>query len=671
MEVNNPNYSKQGATLNPRGKPIAFTSDGEVRSYHYDDVWNFLGTEAKGIGKKSTVSFLKTEPQYKRAIQDTLYELFKFYQGKDAISPNSCQLHSYKLGLEHIAKISGSSDWSLIDSERNFKRFKKQIKKNGLGQGTIETNIVTVLNKLSELGIISRFVSGRELVALAVQKVRKQNIAIPIGIYQQILSHAIATVETYHPFRHEIARVMEEAYGIRAKVESGENLLKGLPGSRPDKNLRMKYPNIMKRQRTACQRLIEHSIPDFDIQLNGTVLAHLQSVCQVVVFAFSGARLGECLSFNTESYHTKKTDGGNEISILRGETTKGNDGKPKIEVWQSHPIAKDALELAYDMTESLRSIYTLKIKSKYKFGAYNYDEYLRSLKEVNSAFIPVYLNLQQDNYVSSNISTKINKLMSYWDIKANSKDVTEFDLLNPSRDGELKVGGYLPKLTPHDFRRSFAVFFMRYGFGTASGIKFQYKHENINMSEYYANNADLMRMNDLLMDTELLRLMEEEGINLGVDIYDDIYNGSEHLSGTGGERIAQDKFAKMKSDQHVYMTRTEIESLVRNGSLAVVQLPTGGYCINPDCNRVCGMGLFPSEKKKCIHQVNTDKTAKKMAQQRKRLIVQFKGLNTGDTLRNSILVGIKQKIKTIEVMLNEHEIKYELFNDRVEGLING
>jgi len=126
----------------------------------------------------------------------------------------------------------------------------------------------------------------------------------------------------------------------------------------------------------------------------------------------------------------------------------------------------------------------------------------------------------------------------------------------------------------------------------------------------------------------------------------------------------------MKAGHEVYMSRAEIELLVRNGSLAAIQLPTGGYCTNGDCERICGMGLFISEKKPCVHKVNTDKTAKVLSRQRKRLIRQFQGLNSGDTMMVSILVGIKQKIKEIEVTLVKHEIRHDAFEDKVRGLID-
>ncbi len=77
-------------------------------------------------------------------------------------------------------------------------------------------------------------------------------------------------------------------------------------------------------------------------------------------------------------------------------------------------------------------------------------------------------------------------------------------MLNPSREGELKLAAHTQAclLTTLD---ELCGIFVRYGFGTASGIKFQFKHENINMSGYYANNAELAQMNDLLMDEEILK----------------------------------------------------------------------------------------------------------------------------------------------------------------------
>ena len=671
MEVNKFNHLTKASNQELRGKPISFDGDGNVISYHYDESWDFGAVETKAAGKKAVVSFEKTNPIYRKDIQDTLYSIYFFYKEKDILAPTASQLSSWKLGLQHIANCIESTDWMSLDDKRAYRQFKRALKKAELSKCLIEYNITNALSRLYDANLLHSLIDRKKLIALAKPMVKKQYIAIPIGMYERLLSRAIEIVETYHPYRHEIARVMREAYDIKLKSYNGENLINGQKDGSPKAQLSMTRGAIEARVTRALSILISHEIPDFIVELEGKQLGQLQMACLLVTLGFSGVRIGESASFNQSSYGTKIIENGKVISVLTGKTSKGNDGRPKTETWQSHFIVKDALELAKDMTEPLRKQYCHKIKSLYKSGEYRDDQYQKALSEVASAFIPLKPSVQKNTYVKSNDARQITKLMKLWGIQATSEDVEEFDLLNPSREGELEVGGYLPKLTPHDFRRTFAVFFKRYGFGSAAGIKFQYKHDNINMSDYYANNAQLMHMHDVLMDVELIQLMEEEGIKLGVDIYDDIYNSSDQLSGIGGERIAQDKFEKMKSGQHVYMTREEIEGLVRNGSLSAVQLPTGGYCINPECDRVCGMGLFIAEKKQCIHQVNTDKSAKQMAQQHKRLVRQFRGINNGDTLRAGILIGIKQKIKEIEITLNKHKMKYETFCDQIEGVIYG
>lgn len=109
-------------------------------------------------------------------------------------------------------------------------------------------------------------------------------------------------------------------------------------------------------------------------------------------------------------------------------------------------------------------------------------------------------------------------------------------------------------------------------------------------------NAELALMHDILLDKELIDLMEEEGIRMGIDDSDEILNKSVHLSGVEGERIINDKIESNEGFcRQVYMTRSEISSLVRNGTLSIVMLPTGGYCTNTTkCERhVVLKNLFP------------------------------------------------------------------------------
>ena len=650
----------------PHGSPIAFTSDNKIRSRRYEDIWDFTGTEATGNGKNAIVSFTTINSAHKKAIQDFLADLYCSVEEGGGITPTTSQLDDWKYGLQWVAKQIDSTDWRTLDNKSGQRSFKSRLKKAELGT-TLIGAIVTSINKLFEQELTTYMVSGKELIKLAKPKKVVQAIAIPIAMYSKLLQRAISTIETYHSHRLAISKVVAECDAIDERVRGGENVLFGRGGAHYQ--LSMGTQAVFDRCKTARQKLIKHKIPDFEPVGVAEWLSTLQTTCALITTAFSGVRIGEAVSFENSCYTTVLSHDSKRIPVIKGETTKGEDGKPRQVTWQAHPIVKDALELAYDTIEALREHYKAKIKLMYESEEITVDAYEKACKEVAGAFIPLKKENQAATYTGSTFAKKFADLMKSYDIKATEEDVEEFNKLNPNREGELKVGGYLPKLSPHDMRRTFAVFYKRYNFGSMMGIKFQYKHKNLNMSEYYANQAKLMSMLDVLLDTDLLEEIDKAAIDLGIDIYDDIYNESAVLGGIEGERQTQEKLERVKAGHEVLMDRKEIGVLIRNGTLAAVQLPTGGYCTNMDCDRICSLSLFIAEKKECPHKITTDKTAKVSARERGRLIKQFRGLNTGDSLLSSILVGIKQKIKEIEITLQQHNIKHDAFEDKIEGLL--
>jgi len=633
-------------------------ADGTPLSYIYSDHWDYSGSQTKGAGKGNAlkVPFHTIDSSFRKGIQSTLLYISKCYKKQHKAALTASKVADYKSGFVTVCNALESCHWDVLSDDGIYRSFERKLVKlsqvGGFSRSYLD-NVIRVLNLLNKYNLCRRHVDGKELKSKCQIKDGEQHIAIPISMYQVILSEAIQTVETYHEHRHEIARVMKVYYEIEAeeKADTRKSQLTGTVSSR----------TIIRVDK------IKHNIPDFLIRGDATFLNKIMYHCMLATLAFSGVRIGEAVSFSKNSY-TDKIANGNEIPVLRGETTKGNDGIPKAETWQTHPVVKDALELAYDMTENLRTMYKQRLNEQLNDGALAPEKYKAAMSEVNGAFIPLFPSRVKTTYVQTNMSKVLARI--FQTIAATQADVDEFNRLNPSRIGQLKVGGSLPKLSPHDFRRTFAVFFKRYGFGSASTIKFQYKHDNINMSDYYANNATLQAMEDVLLDTDLLKIMNDEGINMAVDTFDEIYNKSECLSGIEGERIAKDKYQKIKSGHDVYLTRSEIEVLVRNGSLSIVKLPTGGYCINATCSRVCGITQFSAEKKPCDHQIITDNQAKVILRQNNRLIKTFRALNTGDQLESSNLIALKQKIKRNEITIQQHNLKFEAFNDEVKGVVH-
>jgi integrase len=627
------------------------------KPYHVEE-WDFSTVNVVAVNKTLKVSFKSTNQEHVKGIQDTLYKLYHHSKQTQTLPLSVSMMNRHKFSLQHVANCLGDTYWRSLDNPRKLKSFLRQLRELKLTVGVIYP-IIGVLKKLSSLGVIETFIESKALLKCAKPKDKEQSVAIPSKMFQGMLNHSLRVVEKYYEHRHEISRVMKEAYDLKERIVNGEVIQK----SSRAKFLADSPKAIDKRFARAVKR-ISHNIPDFTVNLKAQSLSEILTNCVVVILAFSGARIGEALSFNKDSIKPI-TINGKRVILLQGETTKGNDGIPRVVTWQSHPIAQVALELAYDMMESTRTLYAARVDEKEKQGL-SPESIKHMRKQLKSAFlVPTAVHQDSDNYVFyvfKHLQNLMNKWFAY---KATQEDLDEFEQLNPAREGQLKLGGTYSKISSHDFRRTFAVLFVRYGFGSASGIKFQYKHANINMSDYYANNAYLARMNDILLDEELLDELSEEGIELGVDLFDDVYNGSEHLSGAQGDVIKQERLRVLESGQSILMTREEIEEHIRSGDFHIIQLPSGAYCTNASCDRVCGTQPFRAEVKECAHKVVTDRGAKKIAKQRERLIAKFRAINTGDKLKSSILAGLKQKIQIEELTLKKHSVAFAPFKDEI------
>tara|TARA_R110002012_G_scaffold267048_2_gene450676 strand:- start:5595 stop:7568 length:1974 start_codon:yes stop_codon:yes gene_type:complete len=645
-------------SLDLLGSAVTYTSEGIAKSYLYSDTWDYTGSAQVANIVKPIISFKKIRLEFRRNIQETLNELKLHGISQDKIGPSWSTLDSWKIGLIHIAESLESTNWAVLDDDYAYRAFRTGLKGRNLSKGSLEANVIPALNRLQASGFFNRIIDGRKIIKSASAYRRQQHIAVPTRMYREILNNSIKLIETYHPYKDKINEVMQESYSLIDQIKSG------LDTRIVNRNspLSMDEGAVWGRVRSAVKR-IEHDIPNFKIDLNGTQIGEIQTACMIVILSFSGMRLGEACSLNLDSYKKRKLASGIEASLLKGKSSKGNDGKPKSCVWVTHSVTKDALELVHSISKYLRVIYNKKVENLKSEQLIDLDAYNKAKQELNSSFLAIKPQQQTASFSATSFASRIKNLANKWAIKAADQDVVEFDMLNPTRKGQLKVGGNLQKLTPHDFRRSFAVFFVRHGFGTASGIKFQYKHQNINMAGYYSANAELASMEDTLLDKDLMLELEEAGIDLGVDIFDEIYNKSENLSGVAGENIMKEKEDALKQGQKIYMNRSELEVLVRNGSLSAVMLPGGGYCTNENCDRVCSM--FSVNKAKCQFEIIDDKGAKVKATRRNRLVAKFEALNDGDNMKKSILVAIKQEIQLIEQTLFKHGIQFKPFTTEV------
>ena len=634
---------------------VSFDSSGQGVSRVYDDTWDYTARNES----LRTVGFTAVPEIHRANIQRYVGKLLKYNMDKSVDNHVSVsQVSKWNQSLHSISKYWGKSDFSLLSNNSEWRKFKSSLKGH-YTKGTIN-NLATTINNLNTAGLLDRFVNYSELPPLANDNGSKQHIAMPSTIHAKVLQRVIDTVETYHPHRLEISYAMSK--GIKLRDSELANKLSKLHVS----NLSVyKAAALNKRVARQANKLGE-AIPEYRFDQAGKWVNDILKDCLMCVDLFSGARKAELLSFNHNSYHVIAG-----APVLQGKTYKANKGVAKTETWVTHPLALKALDLAYDMTQYARDIHKAVLNEAFDNGDITKDAYQRGMRQLSSAFIGTNMGMECYGKVRSSYLLELNQGLNLdnFGIVATQEEVDEFNFLNPDWYGEMEVGGSLPKLSLHDLRRSFAVFLVRNRLGNAQTIKYQFKHKNINMSHWYANYAQLARAEDLLLDENLMSEVNEAMEELAVEAFDDIYNGSNNLSGGGSKDIIKEQEERLGRGETIVMSREEIKVLVKNGSKSIVLLPTGGYCTNSECERLCSIESFAAEDKPCSHLVITDKSAKGMAAQRKRLIKAFTDMNDmGDYAYSRILVGYKEKICHIEHTLKDHKIPFEPFTQQIKVL---
>ncbi|MEZ8639773.1 hypothetical protein AB6D87_19985 [Vibrio lentus] len=639
---------------------VAFDSNGKGKSRVFDLEWDFHALKQN----EKTLSFGYIYEKYRHDIQSYIYSLMQ-WQKKNSSSGSHAAVSSLikcRNQLNTLATRWGNSDFSLLSNEREWNKFTKTL--HGIGSLSTCGYIASIINSLNKAELLKRYVHKREYINWVNPDAGEgQALAFPEAIHVSILKTAVEFVETYHPYRHQISDAMEKLYTYQDRMLNAE--LKALGVCVLTERQMKTFVARMSRRISKWPE--RKAIPNFSFDRRGKWLGTLLKMCFICVGLFSAARKEELLSMNKESYDDSLA----AVPKVSGYSTKGNNGERIYTTWNTAPIAKLALELAFDATQAARIHSLERLNDGYQNGLLTQDQYNAKKQDLESAFISSDLPYYSEAFVKrASLKYSIDGAndglnMNEFSITATAGDVEEFDMLNPDRAGSLKNGGGLPRLSPHDLRRSFVVFMVKNRLGNALTVKYQLKHRNINMSNWYTNYSELARTNQLLLDTSLMNEFDEAIESSAVDAWDEIYNVSETLSGAEGERIAQNKAERLAQGEEIVMSRQELLALVRSGDKSIVLLPTGGYCTNRNCERLCS--LMDIVEAPCEHKVITDKAAKRLSRERDNLIVSFRAINDmGDYANELILDARKKKIVSIEPTLVKHSIPFDNFNDDIK-----
>lgn len=599
---------------------ISYSSDGKAFSFYQDDRWVIFEEDVD-------ISFINITGEFKSLCKKLLY---KFFITNPLINKKSAAkkyIESFSI-LSQCIKKCGGTNFVFIDSDKGFREFIKVAQSRNLKYKTWK-NYLILFSILKKEGVITREISNADKLAILLannQKVSLQNIALPENIASRYFKIALDIVEKYHENRKIISNAYRGfIYDYERNIEFGFSV--AYARSIAQKNYIKKTQSVQ-----------------FNLDLTGAWLSRIRGACYIVIAAFTGCRDGEIKSLTLESYQEKKYSG-MVISIVNGVHTKVNvAGLKKKTSWVTIPAVKLAIELVYDIYEFSRENW--KIRAQF---CSNIDERNKMSQEADSLFLSYSPTAKHPAAGRQAIDQSLKSFVKSVGYKATADDVSEFDLLNPSRKGELVIGKIL-FTNPHCFRRTFAVYLVRNKLSSLLDLKYQFKHINIAMTSWYSNQANIAGYFDMMLDKELLSDIAQENHDFMTDTLYYVYNEAETLSGPEGKRISS---LRSQDRSSIYLSRDEISKQVRDGQMSIIETPVG-HCTNPRCDRICDAPV-------CKYAVVTKSKALGLIPKRQLLITKFEALVEYGVKMPNILSKIYYEIKSIEQCFKDHKIKFETF----------
>lgn len=323
----------------------------------------------------------------------------------------------------------------------------------------------------------------------------------------------------------------------------------------------------------------------------------LLTACYVIIDTFSGMRVSEVLSLETECYYEHEGWDGAIYGWLKGTTYKLEE-EPKSGEWMVPPVVEKAVALAVNATAPVRAkLVKMIVKLEAKLQDICYlDDTLRKkdaelLDEMKKHRFGLFLVEGQYSKAINTISNagilyRLTKFAQHLNLKIELADLEQV-----SDKSSINVGEIWP-LATHQFRRTFARYVARCILGDVRYLRDHFKHWSLDMTLGYAWNED-----DLLDPTLIDEILGEHH-----DIQSDIvfgwvdFNRNQHLSGAGGKNIES-----ARERTHVLIA-TDPRAVARKLSKGYFLRGLGhSWCTEKECR---GKGIYSvTECKECENRV--------------------------------------------------------------------
>lgn len=631
---------------------VSYDVDGQPLSYLTDDEWDFSAysqTKSNASQKRSVWRWNTVPDAFRLTVKRLMYaHLFELRRTSTTGLPGLiCTFRPWSV-LTQLCQQCEIPSLSALDQPRMQRKILAALSERRLAFGTMK-------HYLFALALAHRYGFTRFHITNLSQLARKlcdpgkgdvQTLAIPQSLAAQIYSHAIRRLEEWHGQRNRLANFFDEFLElIEQQASLGEF--------------------DMFFCRTGFLKPVMASVTNTPgSRLMSALYNDILASCGAVIGAVSGMRNGEWYELDADSYQ-EETFKGITHSLLVGKTSKLNNGVPIHHAWVTSPVARLAIELLTAVSSPRRARLLTQANDLARSGrpaaAAKLSENAKSL----------LLALGTNGKGIMVTGTSLNRALKRLVASAPNKDGTqgaylqeehlvEFSVLNRQWRSDIPLGKLWPIAT-HQFRRTFAVFLLRNGFGSFLQVKQQFAHLNLSMSIWYGRNAEMATTFDMEQDAEIQAELAEMNALLMIDIAEKIYLSDESLSGYAGLNIR----AQIAQGNRVFASRDEIEAAVRNGGLTIVD---NGHslCLNPSCGRLdCTIDPVINTTL-CRHNVIMGLHAQQRVTLRARLISRHKNAVEQNLNQPNLLAKTLVGIRACEKVMADHSIEFEPYGALID-----
>jgi len=314
-------------------------------------------------------------------------------------------------------------------------------------------------------------------------------------------------------------------------------------------------------------------------------IAHHQTLCAILIHAFSGMRSSEVRVMPYEPVIHQAAKGFGDLPVLVSHLKKFEQAN---------------FSRALTWATSKEGVYAVKIAQQLaRLNWFRNRPADEAFPDNAPLWIPPTLNRMcahghyatplSDHFWSTNMWKATVQSLGLVIEQDDIDELVTFDAFRSwDVDPRFSVGNLWP-LTSHQFRRSVAVYASRSGMVSLPTLKTQYKHLSATMTAYYGENSSYAQ--SFLIDEKghpidntsiLSAFRDEKQFNASLLLYERVIQTSEPLKGPKGTEIqlAKDrgKLPKMLS------SRAETEKAIKQGRLSFKETPVGGCLLKGVCS---------------------------------------------------------------------------------------